>query len=109
MILLILSLSLVLLPTAQQSVIALRMTGQQFLSNGTGIAYFDDGSTSRIEHPFTSESGFYYDNSTIFYTGDIPETVSGIVNTSNSTEGTSTNITVAAAVQEVRHQIPQVY
>jgi plastocyanin len=68
---------------------ALEMTGQQFFPNGTGIAYFDDGSTSRIEHPFTAESGYYYDNSTIFYTGDIPETISGIANTTS----TNNNIT----------------
>jgi plastocyanin len=93
MILLILSLSLVLSSATQQSAVALRMTGQQCLPNGTGIAYFDDNSTSQFEHPFTAERGFYYDNSTIFYTGNIPETISGIGNTSGRTADTSTNAT----------------
>ena len=32
---------------------ALEMTGQQYFANGTAIAYFDDGSTSKFEHEMT--------------------------------------------------------
>lgn len=72
-ILLLLSLSLALLPTAHQSSIALRMTGQQLSANGTGIAYFDDGTTQSFRHTITpNDSGYFYDNSTVFVVGEIP-------------------------------------
>lgn len=64
--------SVVLLPQQQQRAAALSMTGQQFFANGTGIAYFDDNSTSKFEHEMTSQEGWYYDNTTIFYVGQIP-------------------------------------
>jgi hypothetical protein len=48
------------------------MTGQQYFANGTGIAYFDDGTTQSFKHIITAAAGYYYDNSTIFYTGEIP-------------------------------------
>lgn len=69
-----LSLSLVLLLPAstQQYGNALRLTGHQYLSSGTGIAYFDDGTTQPSKHMITSANGYYFDNSTIFYTGEIP-------------------------------------
>lgn len=69
-----LSLSLVLLLPAstQQYGNALRLTGHQYFSNGTGIAYFDDGTTQPFKHMITSANGYYFDNSTIFYTGEIP-------------------------------------
>jgi plastocyanin len=54
------------------------MTGQQLFANGTGLAYFDDGTTTRFSHTITATEGYYYDNSTAFYIGEIP----GINNTS---------------------------
>ena len=59
-------------PTTQQQSGTLTMTGQQFFANGTGLAYFSDGSISKFEHEMTRQEGWYYDNSTIFYTGEIP-------------------------------------
>src|SRR5215212_7922106 len=50
----------------------LSMTGQQFLPDGTGIAYFNDGTTEPFEHKFTPEEGYYYDNSTVFVSGQVP-------------------------------------
>jgi hypothetical protein len=51
---------------------ALRMIGQQFFPNGTGTAYFDDGTTEQFEHAFTPEQGYYYDNTTTFINGAPP-------------------------------------
>lgn len=56
----------------QRSSFALSMIGQQYFANGTGIAYFDDNSTSKFEHEMTQLNGWYYDNKTIFYVGEIP-------------------------------------
>ena len=64
--------SVVLLPQQQQQAGALNMTGQQYFANGTGIAYFDDNSTSKFEHEMRQLNGWYYDNKTIFYVGEIP-------------------------------------
>lgn len=55
-----------------QSTTALELTGHQLFPNGTGIAYFDDGTTQEFRHMITESAGYYYDNSTIFYTGEIP-------------------------------------
>src|SRR5215204_5385464 len=65
-------------PTQQSG--TLTMTGQQFFANGTGLAYFNDGSISKFEHEMTPQEGWYYDNTTIFYTGEIP----GISSTNNT-------------------------
>jgi plastocyanin len=51
---------------------ALSITGQQYFANGSGIAYFDDNSTSKFEHEMTQQNGWYYDNKTVFYVGEIP-------------------------------------
>jgi hypothetical protein len=53
---------------------ALEMTGQQYFANGTGIAYFDDGTTYPFNHTITPGNGWYYDNSTAtaFLSGEIP-------------------------------------
>ena len=49
----------------------LSMTGQRFLPEGTGIAYFNDGTMAPFEHKFTPEEGYYYDNSTVFVYGQV--------------------------------------
>jgi hypothetical protein len=54
------------------SVSALRLTGERFFANGTGTAYFDDGTTASFRHTITSSAGYYYDNSTVFAVGEIP-------------------------------------
>lgn len=54
------------------AVSALRLTGERFFANGTGIAYFDDGTTASFRHTITSAAGYYYDNSTVFAVGEIP-------------------------------------
>jgi hypothetical protein len=71
---LLLSLSLVAAAQQQQRVTALEMTGQQYFANGTGIAYFDDGTTMPFNHTITPGNGYYYDNSTAtaFLSGEIP-------------------------------------
>lgn len=51
---------------------ALELTGHQLFANGTGRAYFDDGTAQSFKHIITAAAGYYYDNSTIFYTGEIP-------------------------------------
>jgi plastocyanin len=51
---------------------AISLIGERFFANGTGIAYFDDGSTQPFTHLITPDNGFYYDNSTVFRAGDIP-------------------------------------
>lgn len=90
---LLLALLLVILPVAfpvsgvlgqltTEQTVTLRMTGQQFLPNGTGLAYFSDGSISEFEHEMTPQEGWYYDNTTtIFYTGEIPG-----ISTANNTK-----------------------
>jgi hypothetical protein len=55
------------------SVSALRLIGERFFANGTGTAYFDDGTTASFRHTITSAAGYYYDNSTVFAVGEIPE------------------------------------
>jgi hypothetical protein len=59
MILLMLSLSLVLSfpASTQQFGNALRLTGHQYFSNGTGIEYFDDGTTQPFKDMITSANG----------------------------------------------------
>lgn len=64
---------------------ASEVVGDRFFENGTGIAYFDDGLTVMFNHSITPENGFYYDNTTIFYAGDIPE----ISSSSNNSSGNS--------------------
>jgi hypothetical protein len=48
------------------------MTGQRYFPNGTGTAYFDDGSTIPFNHSITPQNGYYYDDSTVFTYGQIP-------------------------------------
>ena len=66
------------------------VTGQRYFANSTGVAYFTDGATRLFRHTITPENEFYYDNSTIFYAGDIPEV--------NSTNATSTGRTVNVSI-----------
>ena len=67
-----------------------KVTGERYFANGTGITYFTDGATRLFRHMITPEMGYYYDNSTIFYTGDIPE-----VNRTNVTStGRTVNVTI---------------
>ena len=66
------------------------VTGQRYFANSTGVAYFTDGPTRLFRHTITPENEFYYDNSTIFYAGDIPEV--------NSTNATSTGRTVNVSI-----------
>lgn len=66
------SLVLLLPASTQRNGNALRLTGHQYFSNGTGIEYFDDGTTQPFKHMIISANGYYFDNSTIFYTGEIP-------------------------------------
>jgi plastocyanin len=54
------------------SATAIRLIGERFFANGTGVAYFDDGTMQYFNHTITPEKGYYYDNSTVFITGDIP-------------------------------------
>jgi plastocyanin len=68
----------------------IKVTGERYFANGTGITYFTDGSTRPFRHMITPENGYYYDNSTIFYTGGIPE-----VNSNNATStGRTVNVTI---------------
>jgi plastocyanin len=67
-----------------------KVTGERYFANGTGITYFTDGATRLFRHMITPEMGYYYDNSTIFYTGDIPNV--------NSTNVTSTGRTVNVTI-----------
>ena len=66
------------------------VTGERYFANGTGVAYFADGSTRLFRHMITPENEFYYDNSTIFYAGDVPEV--------NITNATSTGRTVNVSI-----------
>ena len=66
------------------------MTGERYFANSTGIAYFTDGTARLFRHMITPENEDYYDNSTIFYAGDIPEV--------NSTNATSTGRTVNVSI-----------
>jgi plastocyanin len=67
-----------------------KVTGERYFANGTGIAYFTDGTTRLFRHMITPEKEYFYDNSTIFYAGDIPEV--------NSTNATSTGRTVNVSI-----------
>jgi plastocyanin len=58
--------------TASSPTTTLSMTGQQYFPNGTALAYFNDGTISEFEHEMTPAKGYYYDNSTIFYFGEVP-------------------------------------
>ncbi len=50
----------------------LAMIGQQYFGDGTGIAYFNDGSTEEFEHSLTADEGYYYEESTAFYLDAVP-------------------------------------
>ena len=50
----------------------LAMIGQQYFANGTGIAYFNDGTTQQFGHHFRGADGYYYDESTPFYIDEVP-------------------------------------
>ncbi len=63
-----------------------KLAGERYFANGTGIAYFTDGTMRLFRHMITPENEYYYDNSTIFYAGNIPEV--------NSNNATSTGRTV---------------
>jgi plastocyanin len=67
-----------------------KVTGERYFENGTGVAYFTDGATRLFRHMITPENEYYYDNSTIFYAGDVPEV--------NSTNATSTGRTVNVSI-----------
>jgi plastocyanin len=67
-----------------------KVTGERYFANGTGTTYFTDGTIRLFRHMVTPENGYYYDNSTIFYAGDIPEV--------NSTNATSTGRTVNVSI-----------
>jgi plastocyanin len=84
-------------PFLGRSAAAFRLTGERFFANGTGIAYFDDGTTQIFRHTITPENGYYYDNSTIFYTGEIPGISNGSSNTINATNTTSRSDTSVCA------------
>jgi hypothetical protein len=79
------------------SVSAIRLTGQQFFANGTGIAYFDNGTTQPFDHPITTQKGFYYDNSTKFLAIGGVEDIPGVVNVNES---------IIAHVRENGHSTP---
>lgn len=67
-----------------------KMTGERYYANGTGIAYFTDGTMRLFRHMITPENEYYYDNSTIFYAGNIPE-----VNSNNATStGRIVNVSI---------------
>jgi plastocyanin len=51
----------------------LAMIGQQYFADGTGIAYFNEGTTEGFEHALTADEGYYYDESTPFYLDAVPE------------------------------------
>lgn len=57
---------------SSSSASALRLIGERFFANGTGIAFFDDGTKASFRHTITSAAGYYYDNSTVFAVGEIP-------------------------------------
>jgi plastocyanin len=61
----------------QQQTTGLSMTGQQYFGNGTGVAYFNDGTTASFNHTITPDNGYYFDNSTVFHIGEIPGIASG--------------------------------
>ena len=67
-----------------------KVTGERYFANGTGIAYFTDGTVRLFRHMITPENEYYYDNSTIFYAGNIPEV--------NSNNATSTGRTVNVSI-----------
>lgn len=48
------------------------MTGQQYFADGTGIAYFNDGTTEQFNHTLTEDAGYYYNESTPFYIDEVP-------------------------------------
>lgn len=68
--------------TAIGTTTQLAMTGQQYFANGTGIAYFNDGTTEEFEHTLTANEGYYFDESTPFYIDAVPE----VGNNTNSVE-----------------------
>ena len=67
-----------------------KVTGERYFANGTGVAYIADGSTRLFRHMITPENEYYYDDSTIFYAGDIPEV--------NSTDAISTGRTANVSI-----------
>ena len=71
---------------------ATQVIGNRFFANGTGVAYFSDGAVFPFNHAITSGYGFYYDDSTIFYAGNIPGiTASKNNNTNNNVSGSNNN------------------
>jgi plastocyanin len=70
---------------------ATQVIGNRFFANGTGLAYFSDGAVVPFNHAITPGHGFYYDESTIFYAGDIPEvTESKNITTTGSNDANGT-------------------
>ncbi len=68
-----------------------KVTGERYFANGTGVAYFTDGATRLFRHMITPEMEYYYDNSTIFYAGEIPEVKN---NTSTISTGRTVNVSI---------------
>jgi plastocyanin len=80
---------------------ASEVVGNRFFKNGTGIAYFNDGLKVLFNHSNTPENGFYYDNTTVFYAGDIPEISSSNNNSSNTSSvsvGVNRNVVIPRQV-----------
>jgi plastocyanin len=70
--------------------VGVKVTGERYFANGTGVAYFTDGVTRLFRHMITPENEYYYDNSTIFYAGDILE-----VNSNNTiSTGRTVNVSI---------------
>lgn len=62
---------------------ATQVIGNRFFANGTGLAYFSDGAVFPFNHAITPGYGFYYDESTIFYAGDIPGDIPEVTSSEN--------------------------
>jgi len=68
---------------------ATQVIGNRFFANGTGLAYFSDGAVFPFNHAITPGYGFYYDESTNFYAGDIPEVTESKNITTTGSSGAS--------------------
>jgi plastocyanin len=61
--------------------------GERYFPNGTSIAYLNDGTTQEMIHYFNIGKGFVFDNTTIFYAGEMPEINNAIANASTTPTG----------------------
>ena len=61
--------------------------GERYFPDGTSIAYLNNGTTQEMIHYFNIGKGFVFDNTTIFYAGEMPEIKNASANATTTPTG----------------------